>query len=87
MTPEDTVGAPWRAFGEGRFADARPLLADVSAAARRTRRGGWVISVAGTGRGKAGPEIAQALAHGARLALHSTPGVGAVATVSFPPAA
>ena len=26
MTPEDTVRALWRAFDEGRFADARPLL-------------------------------------------------------------
>ena len=53
------------------------------------------------GRGMTGPAIGDALArgggglalahgiaqrHGARLALHSTPGVGTVATVSFPPA-
>jgi sensor histidine kinase YesM len=60
------------------------------------------VSVSDTGTGMAGPEAAAALTgkdgglsqvrhmanlYDARLALHSTPGVGTVVTVSFPPAA
>jgi signal transduction histidine kinase len=74
----------------------------VTVAAQRGRNGGCLVSVSDTGTGMAGPEAAAALTgkdgglsqvrhmanlYDARLALHSTPGVGTVVTVSFPPAA